>query len=296
MRSSGRDDCGRLTRKSDREDNEYADLHLAALSLHYQLYGQGKSVLLIHGLGCSGADWVLQIPKLEAQFQLIVPDLPGCGLSPPLKSGYSIAGAASVLWALLDDLAVSSTNIVGFSMGGAIALEMALQRPTRVSHLALINSLASYHGNWHKWLYARMSAAVIRLLGMRHAASIFANRLFPEPRQRSIRDRAAAEIATIPARDYLGMSDALERWVATKQLSQIEGQILLIAGEHDHTPISEKLALAAQLHASVVVIRGSRHGTPFDASVATNACLISLLTDQPLPPYEQLICDTAMGT
>jgi 3-oxoadipate enol-lactonase len=263
-----------------------------ALSLHYQLHGKGNPVLLIHGLGCSGADWALQISALETQFQVIVPDLPGCGLSPPPKSGYSIAGVASSLWALLDDLKISSTNIVGFSMGGAIALEMALQHPARVSRLALINSLASYHGNWRKWLYARMSAAVIRLFGMRNAASMFATTLFPEPRQRPIRDRAAVEIATIPARDYLGMSDALERWAATEQLNQIKGRILLIAGEHDHTPLSEKLALAAQLRANIVVIRGSRHGTPFDASVATNACLMSLLTDQPLPADDQLTCDT----
>jgi pimeloyl-ACP methyl ester carboxylesterase len=147
----------------------------------------------------------LQIPALKTQFQVIVPDLPGCGLSPPPKSGYSIAGAASLLWALLDDLRVPRPNIVGFSMGGAIALEMALQRPTRVSRLALINTLASYHDNWHKWIVARMSAALVRLFGMRRAGSIFAAGLFPEPWQKRIRDRAATEVATIPARDYLQM-------------------------------------------------------------------------------------------
>ena len=267
-----------------------------ALPLHYQLYGKGQSVLLIHGLGCSGADWALQIPALKTLFQVIVPDLPGCGLSPPPSSGYSIAGSASLLWALLDHLEVSRANIVGFSMGGAIALEMALQRPRRVSRLALINSLASYHDNWHKWIYARISAALIRLFGMRHAASIFAAGLFPKPWQKRIRDRAAAEVATIPPRAYLDMSDALEQWTATKQLNLIKSRILLIAGEHDHTPLSEKVSLAARLHANIVVIRGSRHGTPFDASAATNACLLALLADHPLPPYDQLTCDTTVDS
>jgi pimeloyl-ACP methyl ester carboxylesterase len=43
------------------------------------------------------------------------------------------------------------------------------------------------------------------------------------------------------------MSDALEQWAATEQLNQIKSRILLIAGEHDHTPLSEKLFLAARL-------------------------------------------------
>jgi len=42
-------------------------------------------------------------------------------------------------------------------------------------------------------------------------------------------------------------------------------------------------------------VRGSRHGTPFDASEATNACLIALLTDKPLPPSQQLMCDAPAG-
>ncbi len=71
------------------------------VSLHYQLYGRGEAVLLIHGLGCSGADWALQVSALESQFYMIVPDLPGCGSSTPLGGTYSIAGFASALWALL---------------------------------------------------------------------------------------------------------------------------------------------------------------------------------------------------
>lgn len=264
-----------------------------ALTLHYELYGAGEPVLLIHGLGCTGADWTLQVRALQTRFQVIVPDLPGCGQSPPPKGGSSIAGAAILLWALLDDLEISHPNIAGFSMGGAIALEMAVRRPVGVSRLALINSLATYHDSWRKWLYARVSAAMIHLFGMRNAASYFANGLFPEPWQKPIRDRAAIELAAFRASDYLEMSHALEQWTMTQHLNRLKSRILLIAAERDHTPLAEKISLAARLHANLVVVRGSRHGTPFDASAATNACLLSLFTDQPLPPYEQLTCDTA---
>lgn len=263
--------------------------------LHYRQYGNGEPVLLIHGLGCSGADWALQVSALEQQFCIIVPDLPGCGSSAPPRSGYSIAGFALTLWALINHLKVSCVNIVGFSMGGAVALEMVLQNPLRVPRLALINSLATYQDNWHKWVYARISAASIRFFGMHRAANIFATGLFPEPWQIKMRDRAAEIVASVPAAAYLGMSDALEEWSATDRLGRVRSRTLVIAGEHDHTPLLEKRALAAQLHASLVVVRGSRHGTPFDASKATNCCLLAWLTDQPSPPYDRLACDTVAG-
>lgn len=262
------------------------------LSLHYRSLGHGEPVLLIHGLGGSGVDWALQIPALERRFRVIVPDLPGCGSSSPPRGPHSIAGFASALWSLLDRLDIPRVNIVGFSLGGAVALEMALQHPTHVPRLALINSLATYRDHWCKWMHARTSAALIRLFGMRSAGRIFAAGLFPEPWQQAFRDRAAAVVAAVPASSYLSMSRALEQWEATDRLDRLTSRTLMIAAEHDHTPLAEKRALAAQLGASIVVVHGSHHGTPFDASEATNSSLLALLTDQPLSPYNRLACDT----
>jgi 3-oxoadipate enol-lactonase len=265
-------------------------------SLYYRSHGGGEPVLLIHGLGGSGADWALQVAALERRFRVIVPDLPGCGFSSPPGGRYSIESFACALWSLLDQLEVPRINIVGYSMGGAVALEMALQRPNLVPRLALINSLATYRDQWRKWMYARSSAALIRLCGMRRAARIFAAGLFPEPWQSTFRDRAAEVVAAVPASSYLSMARALERWEATERLDRIRSRTLVIAAEHDHTPLAEKHALAAALGASIVVVNGSRHGTPFDASEATNSSLLALLTDQPLLSYEQLVCDAPTPT
>jgi len=262
------------------------------LVLQYQQAGHGDPVLLIHGLGCSGADWTLQIAALERQFLVIVPDLPGCGGSSPPRNGYSIGGFAAALWSLLDHLGTSGVNIVGFSLGGAVALEMALQRAGHVPRLALINTLASYQDDWRKWTYARKSAATIRLLGMRRAARLFAEELFPQPWQAGLRARAAHVVGSVPAHRYLEISDALERWTASDRPDRIRSRTLLIAGEHDPAPLAEKRDLAARLDARLVVVRGSRHGTPFDASEATNASLLAHLTDRPLPSEDRLVCDS----
>jgi pimeloyl-ACP methyl ester carboxylesterase len=260
-------------------------------SVYYRSHGNGEPVLLIHGLGGSGADWALQVPALEKRFCVIAPDLPGCGSSSPPASGYSIAGFADALWSLLDKLQIPRPNVVGFSMGGAVALEMALRRPGLIDRLALINSLATYKDQWRKWMYARYCDVLVHLLGMRRAARVFAEGLFPEPWQQTLRDRAAAVVAAVPARAYLSMSRALEQWDATDRLDRLGGRTLIIAGEHDHTPLEEKHVLATRLGASMVVVEGSRHGTPFDASEATNLSLMALLTDRPLSACERLVCD-----
>ena len=113
-------------------------------SIHYLERGRGEPLLLIHGLGCSGAAWAFQVAALEHRFRLIIPDLPGSGHSAPPRSEYTIAGFANAMWRLMDHLNIRKTNIVGFSLGGAVALEMASIRPSCVPKLGLINSLATY--------------------------------------------------------------------------------------------------------------------------------------------------------
>lgn len=253
--------------------------------LHYIVRGSGEPVLLIHGLGSSGADWDFQVPPLEKQFRVVVPDLPGCGHSSQGDRGYSVAAAAQALWTLLDSLGIPSPNVVGFSFGGAVALEMALQRPAAVPCLILINSLASYRlDHWRKWLEARVPAVLVRGLGMRRTARLVSLRLFPHPWQQSMRERAQRVIAEVPSATYLGMARALERWCASDRLHLLRSRITLIAAEFDYTPLIEKRSLARRLAATLVIVRGSRHGTPFDSIEVTNAILLAALTDQPLPP------------
>jgi pimeloyl-ACP methyl ester carboxylesterase len=267
-------------------------LQVGKRRVHYLERGRGEPVVLIHGLGSSGADWALQMPPLEASFRLLVPDLPGCGHSPKPDHPYSVATWAESVWQLLDVLEVAQPNLVGFSLGGAVALEMALQRPGAVPRLGLINSLATYRvDHWTKWCKARIDAAFVRVLGIEKTAALIAGRLFPHPAQAAMRARAAAVIGAVPAKTYLDMAHALERWSAVDRLGHLTSRTLLIAAEYDYTPLAEKRALAARLGAAFVVVRDSRHGTPFDAIAITNETLHAHLTDRPLPPPEAWVRD-----
>jgi 3-oxoadipate enol-lactonase len=263
------------------------------LSIHYLERGRGEPLLLIHGLGCSGADWAFQVAALEQRFRIIIPDLPGSGHSPPPPQEYTIAGFAGALWKLMDHLGIAKTNIVGFSLGGAVALEMATARPECVPKLGLINSLATYRPrDVRKWLETYVAATLVRMLGMPRAACLMAARLFPEPWQRAMREHAARVMGAVPANSYLGTGLALARWAIVDRLDKLKSRVLIIAAENDFTPLAEKRELAQKLNADLVVVRGSRHGTPFDSVEVTNDSLLALLTDQQLPPPTRWDRDT----
>src|SRR5918998_1795147 len=94
--------------------------------------------LFLHGFMGSGANWAETISALDERFYCVAPDLPGHGRSLGLTpEDYTIEGAAKMLRELLDGLEISSNAIVGYSMGGRLALYLALRHPERCSGLFL---------------------------------------------------------------------------------------------------------------------------------------------------------------
>ena len=262
--------------------------------LHYDCHGHGEPLLLIHGLGSSGADWAFQIPVLRERFRVVVADLRGSGLSGKPSEAYSIAGFADDLWCLLDHLAIDRSHLVGFSLGGAVALEMALQRPRQCHRLVLINALPSYRiDHWRKWLEAWTQIAMVRVLGLPRTASMIAKRLFPHPHQAPMQRRVVEVVGANAPAAYLRSVRALMNWCARERLDELESPTLLIAAEHDYTELDEKRDWARRLRATLAVISGSRHGTPFDAIASTNACLLSFQQERQLPAADSLRMDLA---
>lgn len=260
--------------------------------LHYQTFGAGSPLVLIHGLGSSGEDWAFQIEPLARRHLLIVPDLPGSGRSPAPGGRYGIEGFADALWRLLDALGLHEANLLGFSLGGAVALEMALQRPDAVLRVMTINSLPSYRqDSWRKRYAVYGQMTMMRLLGPARLSTKVAQRLFPQPHQAPLRARVIEVLARVPRRPYLASAFALARWCALDRLHRLRAPLLMLAGEHDYTPLTEKQAYAKRLGAQFAVVRGSRHGTPFDSIAACNACAVAFFDGQPLPAAEALLID-----
>lgn len=110
--------------------------------------GQGTPVVLIHGFGASLYSWRKTLPPVVAAgYRVVAFDNRGFGFSDKPARGYGNAAYARLIIALLDTLGLPSAVLVGHSMGGAIAAEVALAYPARVRGLVLIDA-AGYGVRW----------------------------------------------------------------------------------------------------------------------------------------------------
>ena len=115
----------------------FAELH--GLRYHYLTAGQGTPLLLLHGFTGSSENWTSHQPAFSEHFTTITPDILGHGQSAaPQNAGrYAIAEAAADLVELLDQLSAEPAHLLGYSMGGRLALFMALHYPIRFRSLTL---------------------------------------------------------------------------------------------------------------------------------------------------------------
>jgi pimeloyl-ACP methyl ester carboxylesterase len=104
--------------------------------------GRGKCLLFLHGAGSTGAVWRRQLAHFADRHSPLAVDYPGHGRSSGTESLESVAAYADVVLALLDRLGVERFVPVGASMGGAVAIELALRVPGRVEALVLLSTAA----------------------------------------------------------------------------------------------------------------------------------------------------------
>ncbi|MBL3595070.1 alpha/beta fold hydrolase [Rhodovulum sulfidophilum] len=108
---------------------------------YYMEFGQGRPILLLHGISNSGRAWGPQIPALVAAgYRVIVPDHAGHGASDPLTAPFGVADIADDTEQLLARLGIETLDVVGLSLGGMVALELAVRRPTGIGRLVVANS------------------------------------------------------------------------------------------------------------------------------------------------------------
>jgi pimeloyl-ACP methyl ester carboxylesterase len=116
-------------------EERFADVR--GTRLRYLVAGEGDPLLLVHGLGGAAANWLALAPLLLAGRQLLLPELPGHGGSAALPAAPSLNAYADRLGLLLEHEGLASAGVVGHSLGGAIALRLAIRRSDAVSALVL---------------------------------------------------------------------------------------------------------------------------------------------------------------
>ena len=113
-------------------------IRVHGIDLYYEVHGAGQPVLLIHGLGSSTRDWDLQVPALAARFKVITFDVRGHARSEKPKQRYSVKLFADDTAALIRALDIAPVHVIGISMGGMIAFQLAVDSPGLVRSLVIV--------------------------------------------------------------------------------------------------------------------------------------------------------------
>jgi pimeloyl-ACP methyl ester carboxylesterase len=118
------------------------------LEMYYEIHGSGRPVLLLHGAFMTANSFGELLPGLAARYQVIVPELQGHGRTADIDRALSYEQLADDCTALLRHLGIETADLVGYSLGGAIVLQMALRHPELVRKFVPISASFSTDG-WY---------------------------------------------------------------------------------------------------------------------------------------------------
>jgi len=124
----------------------------ATVELAYQESGQGDPLLLVMGLGASGDAWLPHSSVWSRRYRCVVVDNRGAGRSPAPPGPYTTATMADDYARLIRRLGTAPVRVVGISMGGAIAQELALRHPHLVARIVLVATWARCDAYTAEWL------------------------------------------------------------------------------------------------------------------------------------------------
>ena len=287
------------------------DFRLRHVRIHghdvgYRMAGSGPALLLIHGLTGSSTTWREVMPALADRFTVIAPDLLGHGESAKPRGDYSLGAFASGIRDLLVTLGIQRATVVGHSLGGGVAMQMAYQFPERCERLVLVNS-----GGLGKEVHA-----ILRAVTLPGAELVLPVVLLPQV-QRFLADLGAiagrvgfrlgvrgAEIW----RSYSGLTETRGRVAfihTVRSVIDVTGQrvsardrvylarevpTLIIWGDRDRIiPVSHAYAAHELMEGSTLrIVEGADHFVPFEAPAAFLDALLGFIdTTEPAQPDER---------
>ena len=250
----------------------------AGVRLYYEDVGNGPVMVLLHGLGGSSADWESQLPEFSRDHRVIAPDLRGYGDS-ERRGPYTVTRFAADVFALLDELQIGSFILVGHSMGGAVAMQMALTQPARIDKLVLANTLPNFRpADLAQRLMLWSRLLLMAVFGPAHLSRRIAALLYPGPELAAVRDRSSERHGRTSRRVYLATLWRLSHWSVEPRLRELAVPTLVMAAEDDYFNAAQLRRFVDGLQgAHSEVFPGTHHGLPLEAPQKFNERLRQFL-------------------
>jgi pimeloyl-ACP methyl ester carboxylesterase len=262
------------------------DADIGGIRLHIRDGGEGRPVLLVNGIGAHAAMWE-PLERVLGGFRLIEFDAPGTGRSGTSAFPVSIPALARLAAGVLDAAEVSAADVIGYSMGGMVAQQLAALAPRRVRRLVLVGTSCGWGG-----VPGRAAAVLNLATPLRYWSECF-NRLTLGSMTggRSRTDREWVERQSELRRrhppstlGYLAQLLSSSLWCGLPLLARIRAPTLVVTGDDDPlVPAANAMLLASRLpRARVLLAPGEGHLLLMDPESAVLEPIRDFLGSEPL--------------
>lgn len=252
-------------------------------SIHYESTGNGKPILFIHGLGSSTRDWERQVGHFSDSHRVITVDLRGHGQSGKPEGPYSIQQFSEDVAGLIDELELAPVAVVGISLGGMVAFQLAVDHPELIDKLVVVNALPDNDLLQKERGQILMRKLIVRFLGLERMGKILGARLFPDEDMEQERSKMVARWAENDKRAYQRSFQAAVDWPGvTDRFDRFDRPTLMISSEHDYVGLDQKQPyLDAMPGVEHAVIENAHHAVPMERPGKFNRLLEEFLASRP---------------
>jgi len=241
--------------------------------------GKGPVLVLVHGFLSGYSYWHKQIESLSSHFEVIAMDLPGYGGETKQTGLANILDFASDILEKLDKLGVTNFHLLGHSMGGMIAQEIALQAPDRVNRLVLYGTgpMGSLPGRFES---LQISMEKVRKDGTEEAKSYTVASWFVKGAIDPDFAPGMGLAKEVSQQTFINALNAMASWSAVDRLGKIQSPTLVVWGDQDRSYIwSQPYSLWQEIKESnLAVLPGCSHNAHLENDRLFNQIVFDYLS------------------
>jgi len=261
-------------------------INVGSMSVNYEIEGQGENLILIHGAFDNLNMWYNQVPVFAKDYRVITYDIRGFGKTESREMEYSVPLFAEDLYQFTKAIKVKNTFCIGFSLGGSIAVQLAIDHPELVKAIVLTNSSGGLPIATPSPKALERGQEILELLDqgdMRKAAELMASAAF----SRDFKSKHPAEFERLvnskldnDPHKLAQVMRSLRPGASVPNISKLKCPTLIIIGEYDSGmgPDGGK-QLQQAIPNSKLVILAAGHSSPFELPGEFNRAVLEFLSE-----------------